>query len=406
MISKQNTFSLLVFLTLLSFGFFGSLSHIFTLALVGLTAIDYFQCKKGRKIKLTSKYLFTILTGCFFFLFFNSLFQSDFKSTLISLSPMLPIPIIGLLIIFSCGKSFNISSKQISLFSQISIFFALLVYWLLSIYTSPGSTFYFFHAGRTTLLSGNPIPFSFAILGVSIFCLSDWKNSSTLIRLFALICFLVGSYFAGVLSGTRATLFSLLLMSPIIIVFLCKTVLTTVLHLLALTSILSIIVFLQVLDIVSIRYLEHIKAGLETLFFFSNSESSVSYRLEMWFASFEAISTLPLLGYNVTERFNAISPYLSDEFLTAFSHPHNDILATTISGGFIGGILGSLSLFSTVMAILLADRKNSERIFFGLIMACPIIITASVSTVFFNDICAAWLAFSTYLIWKMEFAKC
>ena len=35
----------------------------------------------------------------------------------------------------------------------------------------------------------------------------------------------------------------------------------------------------------------------------------------------------------------------------------------------------------------------------------PTLVTANVSTIFFNDICSGWLAFSTYLIWILDFGK-
>jgi len=33
------------------------------------------------------------------------------------------------------------------------------------------------------------------------------------------------------------------------------------------------------------------------------------------------------------------------------------------------------------------------------------LVTANVSTVFFNDITSAWLAFSTYLMWATNFKE-
>ena len=134
------------------------------------------------------------------------------------MGPMLPIPLIASLIVFQKkDKDFKLSSKQLSQYSQFSILFCFLLYIFLSNFFGPGTFLFQFIQGRLSLFSGNPIPFSFAVLGITIFCLADWKNSNNEAKLFAFFCFVIGSYLAGIASETRGTLLCLLMISPIII---------------------------------------------------------------------------------------------------------------------------------------------------------------------------------------------
>ena len=228
-LNKQYTYNLLIFLILTSFGFFGSLSHIFCLALLILTFVSFTKSNQKKEIDYRTKTVFLSLSGCFFLFFITSISRSDFGSVLQSLSPMLPLPIIGMLVIFHKRAGFKLSSKCVSQFSQISIFFSLIVYLLLLKSTDADSVFHIYHGYRLVLFSGNPIPFSFAMLGLSIFCLCNWKNSSNRNRLITFLLFLIGLYFAGFLSGTRGTGLAIIVIAPIILFYLTSSFLLSIL---------------------------------------------------------------------------------------------------------------------------------------------------------------------------------
>ena len=402
MVTKQNIYDLLILFTLISFGFFGSLSHVFTLALVILFFYIYISSNEKYPKNYKAIALFSSLTLCFFLFFICSVFRSNAVSLLISLSPMLPLPLIGLLIIFHSKADIKLSSKQVAKFSQASILFALFVYLILSTAKEPENFFYRFHTGRLYLFSGNPIPFAFSMSGVSLFCLADWKGSKNKNKIIALTCFIIGIYFSGFLSGTRGTLLSLTIIAPFIFYFLSNNFKLTLVITLLFAIISLVLFFLENLNILENAYLSNIISGLETLIFQNERESSVAQRIIQWSAAMEAISEVPLFGYGVTERFFAIKVYLSDPLL-AFSHPHNDILASIISVGYLGGFAALLSLMSGFTASLVSPNSSSEKFFFGLMVSILVMVSANVSTVFFNDITSAWLAFSTYLIWATNF---
>ena len=423
--TKQNTYNLLICLTIVSFGFFGSLSHIFSLALIILTFVNHRIYKQKNKIALNAKVIFLALNGCFLLFLITSLFRSNFGLLLHSLSPMLPLPFIGMLIIFHIRTGFKLSSKKVSQFSQISVLCSLILYLFLSVSTDPNSLYYKCDTNRLKLFSGNPIPFSYAMLGISIFCLADWRNSTNKNKLIAFLFFLTGAYFSGFLSGTRGTLLSLILILPIIIFYLSSRF-TLGLLIISVSALTFLLLFQAGIKINPCNiYSNRIENVLATLGFLENTNSSILPRLEMWSASIKttsaapmstsilprlemwsasikAISDAPIFGYGVTERFNALKPYLNG-FSHNYTHPHNDILASLISSGLLGSIAALISIMSGFIAALLSPHWSYEKVLLGLIISIPTFITANVNTIFFNDITSAWLAFSSYLIWATDF---
>lgn len=401
-IRSQKVYNFLICLILVSFGFFGSLSHIFSLALIMFAIANYVLSEQKIKIDFRAKIVYVALSGCFFLFLISGIFHSNFSLVIESLSPMLPLPFIGMLIIFHKEVHFNLSSERLSKFSKFSILFSLVIYLFFTIFMDSNSIYQIHKNNRVSLFSGNPIPFSFVMLGLSVFCLSDWRNSTSKNRFITLLFFFIGTYFAAVLSGSRGTLLSLALVSPIIIFYLTNSFKFSIfiIFILILTSLL----LFNISSIYKLEsnYLSHIIRGLDTIILLKNIDSSVFQRLEMWSASINAFQNAPIFGYGITERFNTLKPYFH-QFNFEFTHPHNDTFAGFIASGLMGGITAFVSIISAFLAALFAPQKNREKKILGIIISVSALITANISTVFFNDISCAWLAFSTYLIWITDF---
>ena len=404
MITKQNTYDTLVCLILLCFGFFGSLSHLFSLALIIFTFVNYKISKQQPENGFKSKVLFFALTSCFYLFFFTTIYRTNFGEVLNSLSPMLPIPIIGILIIFHSRTDFKISSKKLSKFSQISVIFSLAIYFLILMSVNSDSIFHqkMFYASRLTLFSGNPIPFSFCLLGISIFCLADFRNSDNQAKFFSFLMFLIGAYFAGYMSGTRGTILTIIIIAPLIIFQLTNNFKTSLLIIFFLASFFLISVTIALTLGLELPYFGRISKGLDTIFLSKNSDSSILDRLEMWSAAMKAISNQPIFGYGITDRFDALKPYLNNSNLQ-YTHPHNDIIASMIASGITGSMFAIISIISALLAVMTAKYRSTQKLLMGLMVSISALITASTSTVFFNDISSAWLAFSAYLIWATDF---
>ena len=400
--TKQNTYNLLILFNLVSFSFFGSLSHFFSLTLIILMSLWYIRSYNRNIEDSNGLILFLILSSCFFLFVFTSLFRSNLGELYYSLSPMLPIPFIGILIIFHNRTDLKLSSKKLSKCSQIAILFSLIVYVLLKLFAGQDSILRSFHSGRLMIFSGNPIPFSFSMLGVSIFCLADWRHSNKKNKLIAFLLFITGIYFAGVLSGSRGTLFAIFLIAPIIIFYLSSRLIIS-LFIISSSTLFAILILLASSTFnLEYAYFNRIKKGLETIVLLEDRDYSIWLRLDMWSAGIKAFFEAPILGHGITERFIAVKHHLNNQKI-GFSHPHSDIIAGFISSGVLGGIAVLISLVSGLSASILAPNRSSTKLYLALMLSCSTMVTGNVSTVLFNDICSAWLAFSTYLIWATDF---
>ena len=125
MIKQQKVYDFLICLMLVSFGFFGSLSHIFSLALIILVISNYILSEQKNQIDFRSKVAYLALSGCFFLFLISGVFHSNFNLLAQSLSPMLPLPLIGLLIVFHKRITLILVQKSCHNFLNFQFFFHL-----------------------------------------------------------------------------------------------------------------------------------------------------------------------------------------------------------------------------------------------------------------------------------------
>ena len=288
-------------------------------------------------------------------------------------------------------------------FAQISILIAIISYQLISKFIEQGFLdLYKYSQGRVELLSGNPTPFAFSIFGISVFCLANWQNSLNREKLQAIIFFLIGLYFAGFLSGSRGMFLSIVLAFPLLVVYLSKTKMIALSIIVSAFLLIGLQLYSESFQFLPKYYAEYLENGVRTLFMLNKVDPSIAQRLEIWSAAIKTIHHIPFFGHSIVERYSAIVTYLPSNYPYAFSHPHNDVFAAVISGGYLAGIAAIFTIFSPFIAAILASSGKTEKLFLGSILLISAIITAGFSTIFFNDICSAWLAFSTYLIWKIQ----
>ena len=128
----KNINNSLIFLTLISFSFFGSFSHLFSLSLIATNITFYFRYKKSNKGNRKALILFSTLSSCFYLILAGGIFRNSLDPLLHALSPMLPIALISFLILFDNSKKLRISSTSLSQFSQISVLFSSIICLILS----------------------------------------------------------------------------------------------------------------------------------------------------------------------------------------------------------------------------------------------------------------------------------
>ena len=200
----------------------------------------------------------------------------------------------------------------------------------------------------------------------------------------------------------RENFLSLLIITSIIIFYFSNRLVSALISIIGAAIVLLIFINLVRYNYIEAQYIVHIETGFKTLVSLTQIDHSVWERLEVWSASKKAILNNPLFGYGVTERFNALKPYLNEN-VQSFTHPHNDIIAGIISAGLLGGFTALFSLISVFLAAILTPKKSLDKFFLASIISIHTLITANVSTVFFNDITSAWFAFSIYLIWNVNY---
>ena len=386
---------------LVSFGSFGSLSHLFNLILIIFLVFSTKNFNEKAYYSRNAVVLYAALSTAFFIFFVHGLFYGTFKSVLEHSSPMLAIPIIGILIILQNKYSFQITCGDLANWAHISVAIATICYFVLHFALDPSYAFSEYQNGRIELFSGNPIPFSIALYGVTLFCFCNWHDSNKYEKFKALGFALLGIYLSSILSGVRGTFILVILNVPILVLYLTKSLILSCLSVFSMILVTTILTFLSLNSIIQDAYLDRVIEGIQTLFLFDTQDQSIWFRQQIWIASFEAIFNSPFLGYGISGKFNAIIPYLPAS-APNFSHPHNDLIASATSIGLLGPILTIISLNSPLWAALLSPGNRETKIFFGVIISFNLILSACLQTVFFNDITAAWLAFSTFLIWSLK----
>ena len=397
MIKRQETFNLLVLLSLATFGSFGSLSHLFNLGLIIFLLSSQSEVDRYRNDFKFNLFLTCVLSAVFFISFFRSLFTHSLNEVFFASSPMLSIPILSALILLSKSNNFSFSLDQIAKYSQISIIIGIMVYFILAM--SPDHIRNdFADSKELSLFSGNPIPFSTVFLGLAFFSLASWHNLGKYEKIKISICFLCGIYFAIFLSGSRGAFVALLLCLPFIIWHLSRSRVLSILVFTASLLILAISITLFEFKVFYHPMIEGLIASFKTIIWGGVEGKTDTLRVEMWKASFIAISEKPFIGYGISERIEAIKHYLPASFNYRFSHPHNDIMAISISTGVFGGLLAFFALLSPFWASFRRLNNCKEATYLGIVISITTFITAMFNTIFFNDITAAWLVFSTFLI--------
>ena len=403
MLDTQKSFKFLTCSSLMAFGFFGSLG--FLLAFILLLVFVVYSKNMNAIEEVSdnlSVSLYLLITAVFFFLFFRGITTHHYVDVIKSLAPMAPLPILGLLLLFSPSANYFISETQISLYAKISVgFLSILIIFLtnLSPMLLPENLKI---TSRSSLLTGNPVIFSTIVIGLSLLCLTTWHQEKKTKKLLSFFVAIVGFYIAVFLTSTRGALITFLLIAPILIWYLSDTIKKFLLILSGLILLIFLIIFLDLTGFARITFLNNFIDSILHLTKNNYLDHSNSTRLGLWRASLIAITDAQIFGYGITEKMSAIRPHLTISINPNFSHPHNDIFAGTIGGGVLAGLFSLFSLCSPIFAHLFNPNRTNNTLFMAIGLSISFLVTANVNTIFFNDAACAWLIFSTFLIWRLK----
>ena len=310
--AKTSIFNGLILLSLICFGIFGSLSHVFNLGLVIFLIWHYFNSRNEFSMEPSAKKLHFALCSIFFVFLIRGMFHSDILASLKSLSPMVAIPIIGLMILLTPKNSFSISAQKVENYAKTAIATTFIVYVIFSqsLAFRFGLTEHFI--GRLEIFSGNAIPFSMAVFGVSIFCLANWKFSKNSDKLIAIICLLIGFWLADIIWNKRNSL-AIIIGMPILIWLVTKSF-SVILFAIALTLVIFWLLYTEGVSMLGSTYTDRLVNGFDTILGKNVLDNSMRLRMELWSSSISAIRDNLFWGYDNSNRFAALSTHLPEGF--------------------------------------------------------------------------------------------
>ena len=401
--ARQYSYTVIISFAFASFGFFGSLGLLFLLLLVATVIIfdskAIFTKSPSRDVLL----LYFGLTTVFFWQLARGMYETPWVEVSFAVSPALPIAIVGLLLILTSQVGFYLQRTTISNFASTGILVVYLIYIILQLFPEGHAfTEIALENQRLSLLTGNPIPFSTIVGGLSLMALLGWHSRNKIGKVNAIVIALCGVYAATVLSGSRGATIGFIFVSPIVLYNLSRSYQLSIGYFLLLIIAIATACILVQLGALNSALIERILKGVETFFSNNNLDSSNFIRMNIWEASWKAILEKPLFGHGVSRRYSAITPFLP-EFMKEmkFTHAHNDILSSGVAGGILGLISAAVSLTCGAFYVL-ANRCDAEVKCYALALTGFCLVIASSNTIFFNDSSSSFYAFAVVLIVIMK----
>jgi len=131
--------------------------------------------------------------------------------------------------------------------------------------------------------------------------------------------------------------------------------------------------------------------GLKTVLTGKNYDLSVTERLIMYSAVWDAILHKPLFGYGIVNRFLALTPYLGSfdghKLTYGYSHVHNIFLNHLISAGLLGLFLLVMLILSPIIDLYQRGIKIScEAYYLALVIIISITFNGLTNIVIMHDL--------------------
>ena len=401
---KFKIYTWLIALAICVYGFFGSLGHLFSILVV--LAILLFDWRRVWSVKLSrdALWLYVGLSFVFYFLLIRSGLTTSLSDLTFAASPMFPVAFVGLIVLLSAKTGLSVAPKAIANFACVGIIGVYIVFFILDALPNgldiknTGLR----SGGRISLFTGNPIPFSMIVGGLSLLTLVGWHDRTVAGRIFSVSIAGLGAYAATVWAGSRGATLGLAAASPFIIFHLTQSKNWTIVYLGAALALTIALVAAQSAGLMNSSILARIINGFETVLTGTNIDNSNYYRMNMWVSSIAAIGDAPFLGHGLTERFWAIKPHLPDGLNFKFSHSHNDILGSGVSGGLVGLLAALCSFLVMPLYVLLKRGISPDQKYLAFSLTSLYVVIANSNTIYFNDAASSFFAFSVALFYLIR----
>lgn len=307
------------------------------------------------KLGSGQKYLLTVYLFYFFYFVAVGTARESLWDGIDGMVPNLPILFFAALIVLLPKRAPKITHVQLGLLATYAVIgtsgLALIEH-------------HFGGCGRVNLLSGNALVFATLMLGLTFLSALGWSLKSTTQKRQCLAGICLGIFSIAFLAQSKGvTLASV----PLLLALGWRLQLGFAKGLAVILLIIGTVVILGVLDESACsgnsgafdRYIGVEKHG--------RSGDSVSQRLTIWKAGWEAAKTNPIFGHGPQNRFSAIIPYFTDSELKK-SHLHNTLLTHLVSGGVVGLLSFLTVILSPIALLIFKVSPTKDDFYFGLVI--------------------------------------
>lgn len=398
--TNHSYYEWLIIVALSAFAVSGSLGLVVCLLFLSVSLLLDWRLYFSKMPKREAVALYLALSLIFYWLILRSIPITAPVALLQTSSPMIPIPIIGALILFSAQTGFKLSPRHLSNAACAAIVFLYFVYFTADFVIHP-KWLTGINAERIYLFSGNPIPFGTIVGTISLMAIIDWRHRTTTARIVQILLALLGAYAAAILAGARGVTLGFIIASPAIIYHLFRSKVAVLSYVLLVILLTIFLAYLHVNQIIESSPIQRLVSGLETIITGKNTDNSNYMRLQMWIAAWTAFLDQPLVGYGISERFLAIKPFIKIE-AEQFSHAHNDILSNAVAGGSLALVLSAISFSSGLIYCFVITPGTAEQNYLAVVTAILFSVVALSNTINFNDASSAFFAFTIALLYFLR----
>ncbi len=256
------------------------------------------------------------------------------------------------------------------------------------------------------LSAGNPLVLAGALFVMTLLIPLGFVQKSLAERALSLAVMGCGIFTFAYLADGRGAALSFLLISPIVFLFLCRSVgwrLQRVVWAAGLALAVLLVLGWANLGLVQnssfVARMEKIPQSFSLVMAGDRTLTSTTKRIAMYAAGYQAAKQAPILGHGPQNRFSAAKPFLSDNMTQDFTHLHNMMLTQWVAAG----ILGVLALLATLLAPMWISARHLSgaqfrdlRYMAAIVSFGPLLLGLS-ETIFFHDLNSTFHLFNIVL---------
>ncbi|MCP5086188.1 MAG: O-antigen ligase family protein [Rhodobacteraceae bacterium] len=256
------------------------------------------------------------------------------------------------------------------------------------------------------LATGNPLILAGCMMVLTLLAPLGFSQKGAFERVLTFLVMACGFLTFAYLADGRGAALSFVVMLPVLLIFLCRSVGWKVWPALAGAGVVVLVLvavawtnWAQYRNTALVVRLAKIPQSYSHVMAGDMTHSSTSKRIAMYTAGVQAIKDAPILGHGPQNRFLAAKPYLPAEYNQNFTHLHNMVLTQWVAAGLIGvlALLGTLLSPLWVSFRSLRSAGNTDLRYMAIVVSLGPILLGLTETIFFHDINSTFHLFNILL---------